>query len=150
MNLKHEQIEYEFSDEHSENDGIMLGYLQTGLDNTIKKKLHNQISKVQIVGIEDADNISYYYIEDMQNENKSSFDWELCENMFLLRAYNSFTPKMKRVFDSFYFEDKPTSEIAIAENCSPRAVNGILKRCREEIELQKRLEEAGNEKSHNT
>ena len=70
MNLKHEQIEYEFSDEHSENDGIMLGYLQTGLDNTIKKILHNQISKVQIVGIEDADNISYYYIEDMQNENK--------------------------------------------------------------------------------
>ena len=37
MNLKHEQIEYEFSDEHSESDGIMLGYLQTGLDTTIIK-----------------------------------------------------------------------------------------------------------------
>ena len=37
MILKHDKTEYIFSDEHSENDAILIGYFSAGLDNAIKK-----------------------------------------------------------------------------------------------------------------
>ena len=53
------------------------------------------------------------------------------------------------IFDGFYIEDKPTNVLAKQEGCSVRVINDTLKRCREEIELQKRLEDAENAKKDN-
>jgi len=148
MELKHDKVEYIITDDHSKNDGIMLGYLQTGLDNLIKDILHNQIVKIQLVSLDDMDSVEFSDIEEIRNR-QGSFDWEYCEHLFLLRAYKNFTKKMKRVFDGFYIEDKPTNVLAKQEGCSVRVINDTLKRCREEIELQKRLEDAENAKKDN-
>ncbi len=148
MELKHDKVEYIITDDHSKNDGIMLGYQQTGLDNLIKDILHNQIVKIQLVSLDDMDSVEFSDIEEIRNR-QGTFDWEYCEHLFLLRAYKNFTKKMKRVFDGFYIEDKPAELLAKQEKISVRAIYRILDRCREEIELQKRLEDAENAKKDN-
>ena len=148
MELRYDKIEYIFTDEHSQNDGIMIGYLQTGLDNLVKDILNNQILRIQFINIDDIEEIDATYIDAIKN-SQNVFDWEYCENIYLLRAYNNFTKKMKRVFDGYYIKDKPTDALARQENTSVRAINSILKRCREEIDLQRRLEEADNAKKSN-
>ena len=148
MEFNHDKVEYIITDGHSKNDGIMLGYLQTGLDNLIKDILHNQIVKIQVVRLEDMDKTVISDIDEIRAQ-QGAFDWDYCEHLFLLRAYKNFTNKMKRIFDGYYIEDKPTKVLAKQENCSVRVINDTLKRCREEIELQKRLEDAGNAKKDN-
>lgn len=145
MELKHEKTEYIITDDNSENNAMLIGYLSGGIENIIKQLLNKKARTVTIVAIEDFENtLSYNSLDNAEQTAQGEFDWELCETLYLLKAYQEFTPKMKAVFNDFYIKDKPTSIIAAEQQCTQRAVNRILERCREYIEYHKRMEEKGN------
>lgn len=140
MNLEHEKIKYVFTDNKSENDAILIGYLTAGIENTIKKLLQKQTKTIKVIAIENVNESDLSSSIDDMTSNLI-FDWNLCENLFLFRAYNKFTPKMKRIFNNYYLEDKPVAEISEQEHCTKRAINRTLERCREYIKLEKYKEE---------
>lgn len=141
MKLVHDKTEYVFTDSKSGNDAILIGYLTAGIDNSIKKLLQKQKRTVKVITIEE---VSENDLSTSFDGITTMFDWTLCENLFLLKAYELFTPKMKRIFDNFYLQDKPVADIAALETCTQRAVNRILERCREYILLEKYKEEKRN------
>ena len=75
MEFNHDKVEYIITDGHSKNDGIMLGYLQMGLDNLIKDILHNQIVKIQVVRLEDMDKTVISDIDEIRAQ-QGAFDWD--------------------------------------------------------------------------
>lgn len=142
MKLIHEKTEYIFTDRKSENDAILIGYLTAGIDYTVKKLLQKQKRTVAVITIEDiSENNLSSTIDEITH---TIFDWSLCENLFLLKAYKHFTPKMQRIFNYYYLQDKPVTHIAEMECCTQRAVNRTLQRCREYIILEKQQEEKRN------
>lgn len=150
MILKNEQTKYVITDSHSQNDAILIGYLTAGLDNITKKLLHKQARNVAVVALEDLDEKSFYLLfDEAQSQDRINFNWSLCENLFLLRAYQHFTPKMKRIFSAYYLLDKPAAKIAKKEKCAIRAVYRTLDRCKEYIIFEKMQEEKQNENTDN-
>lgn len=143
MNLSHEKIKYIFSDSNSENDAILIGFLTAGIENKIKNLLYTHKRTIPTVTIDGLDESVLFSSPDSLN-NKSTFDWSLCENLFLIKAYSKFTPKMKKIFDKYYLQDKPVSKIAKKEGCSQSSVYHILERCKEYITLEKKQEEKEN------
>lgn len=148
MNLTYEKTEFLFSDNNSENDAILIGYLSTGIANTIKKLLQKQNQTLRTVTLDNVDENVFFSSPDNLDYQKTDFHWSLCENLFLLRAYRRFTPKMKRIFDKYYLKDKSVSKIAKSEGCSQSSVYHVLERCREYIIFEKMQEETKDE-SHN-
>ena len=143
MILTHDKIEYIITDTHSDNDGITCAYLQVGLNNQLKNILNQQIHRIKVVSTNDIEDLSVTNIESIKNQ-EDIFSWDYCEHLYLQRAYQKFTQKMKRVFDGYYIHGISAASLAEQENCSVRSIYGRLQRCRESIFLQKSMEVSHN------